>query len=68
MIKFYKHKAWIDKKLWGIFRIKRGTEVVKICFSPRDVHVNQGGEQHLDIWGKKLEELKNLLCESDIKK
>jgi len=59
-IKFIKHTAHKDYKV-RIFKIKKGDEILKICFSKDDIHVSNNGTIHLDIWGDKLKKLKQLL-------
>ncbi|MCK4359405.1 MAG: hypothetical protein KAW92_11830 [Candidatus Cloacimonetes bacterium] len=59
-IKFIKHKARKDYDV-RIFKIKKRDDILKICFSKKDIHVSRNKTLHLDIWGKKLEDLKELL-------
>jgi hypothetical protein len=47
------------------FTITKGTEVFKILFRKEDVHVSRSGRMHLDIWGQKLEDLRNVICSAD---
>ena len=60
MIWFYKHKNFKQTKVKS-FNIPKGAEIFKICFSKEDVHTSRSGMLHLDIWGKKLKELRKLL-------
>lgn len=60
MIKFIKHKAIRDYKVKN-FQIKKGDEILKICFSENDIHKSRKGILHLDIWGSKLKQLKKIL-------
>ena len=56
MIRFIFHKAIKDYKV-NRYTIKKGDNILKICFGERDVHKSRSGQLHLDIWGKKLAEL-----------
>ena len=56
MIKFVKHPAQKDYKV-GNFEIKKGQTILKICFDKKDIHKSRNGQLHLDIWGKKYNNL-----------
>lgn len=43
------------------FVINPGTRLLKILFSDKDIHVSRSGKKHLDIWGQKLLDLKEVL-------
>lgn len=60
LIKFIKHRATKDYKVKS-FEIKKGDEILKICFTEKDIHKSRLGKLHLDIWGKKLEQLGKIL-------
>lgn len=60
MIWFLKHKNPKSVAV-GPFTLPKGAEILKICFSKKDIHISRSGMWHLDIWGSKLEELKKLL-------
>jgi len=62
VIKFIKHNAIKDYNI-GKFRIKKGDNILKICFSENDIHKSRKGVLHLDIWGLKLRQLKKILEE-----
>ena len=57
MIKFLKHRMLFPTQV-KVYKCKAGCDILKILFHQSDVHISRSGKIHLDIWGKKLEELK----------
>lgn len=66
MIRFLLTRSPVTKKIrYSVcgreHTVKQGERILKIVFDQSDVHVSRSGQAHLDIWGKKLDELRKLL-------